>query len=347
MKIATKDIANFLKSPSQASKAILLYGPDSGLVRERALNIIHGLLGDPHDPMNLIELMEDQIKTDPARLFDEMSAYSLLGGGGPRVVYVRDAGDKLSETIASLFEDLKPTAYLILAADDLATSSSLRKACESSSDIAAVACYRDEGKSLDIVIRDYLEKAGIRASRDVLQFLASHSGGDRQVTIRELEKIVIFQGNDSYLTLENAVQLVGQNDFFSLDDLASAVALGQMHAIESYLKRLLLENVQPIAIIRGIQKHFQRLYQVKAGTQENGSLEQAMAALRPPIYFKFAPLFRQHIARWNMQALARALVALLQAERDIKTTGSNAPILLSRALFRVARMTGGTVKEAA
>lgn len=347
MKIATKDISSFLKSPAQGSKAILLYGPDLGLIRERAQDIIKQQLGSPHDPMNLIELMEEQIKTDPARLHDEMSAFSLLGGGGNRVVYVRDAGDKIAETVATLFDELKPTAYLILASDDLGTTSSLRKACEASRDIAAVACYRDEGRSLDLVIKEYLDKAGIRASRDVLQFLASHSGSDRQVTMRELEKIVLFQGTDSYLTLENVVQLVGQNDFFTLDDLAGAVAMGQMSSIESFLKRMLLENVQPIAIVRGVQRHFQRLYQVKTAAAEGGSVEHAMSALRPPVYFKFAPLFRQHLGRWSAPNLARALVALLQTERDIKTTGSNAPLLLSRGLFRVSRMAFSGAKEAA
>jgi DNA polymerase-3 subunit delta len=347
MKIDTKDATNFLKSPAKASKAVLLFGPDSGLVRERAQSIIHGLLGNPYDPMNLTELMEEHIKTDPARLHDEMSSFSLLGGSGARVVYVRDASDKISDVIANLFDGLHPTAYLILASDDLSTGSSLRKYCDTSRDVASVACYRDDGRALETVIREYLEKADIRASRDVLQFLTSHTGGDRQVTLKELEKIVIFQGSDSYLTLDNVVKLVGQNDFFSQDDLSNAIALADLKMIESYLKRMLLENVQPVVIIRGVQRHFQRLYQVKSAMQESGSLEQAMSSLRPPIYYKFAPLFRQHIARWDLQQISRALGALLQAERDIKTTGSNAPLMLSRALYRVARMASGASKEAA
>lgn len=319
--------------------AALMYGPDHGLIRERANQIIASILGTPYDPMNLTELTEEKIKSDPVILRDEICAMSLLGGGGARVVYVRDASDKIASVFDELFdESLNPSAFLVVASDDLPSSSSLRKWAETSPKVACLACYHDEGRSLETVISDYLSKSGIRASQDVIQFLAEHSGNDRYITMQELDKIILFQGKDTYLTLDNAVRLIGQNDFFTLDDLSMSVASGDYSGIESYLQRLLLEGIQPVVIIRSLQRYFQRLESVASRIADGQNIESAMAQLRPPVFFKFAPVFRRHVSRWSHVSLSHALGLMLKTERELKTTGNPAGLLLSRALIRIARL---------
>jgi DNA polymerase-3 subunit delta len=337
MKINPKEANSFLQNPARSHLGILLYGPDDGLIRERAKQVITQVMGKDYDPMNLSELTEDRIKQDPAILQDELSALSLLGGGGKRVVYIRDASDKIASMLQEIYRpEFRPTAYLILASDDLGPSSALRKWSESETHIASIGCYHDEGKSLEQLIRAELEAAGIKSSQDVIAFLSEHCGNDRQITKQEIEKIKLFQGKETYLTLDHAAQLVGQNDFFTLDDLCMAVASGNVAEIESYLVRLLRENIQPVVIIRSVQRYFQRLETVRNKMAENASIDVAMGVLRPPVFFKFVPQFRQHVNRWNISYIQSALRDILQAERDLKTTGYPASLMLSHALITIA-----------
>ena len=51
MKIAPRDVAGLIKAPGTQYSAFLLYGPDQGLVRERARQLAHHFCDQPDDPL--------------------------------------------------------------------------------------------------------------------------------------------------------------------------------------------------------------------------------------------------------------------------------------------------------
>ena len=53
-------------SPDRAIVAVLLYGPDHGLVRERADRLVSAVAGDANDPFRIAELSADAMKDDTA-----------------------------------------------------------------------------------------------------------------------------------------------------------------------------------------------------------------------------------------------------------------------------------------
>src|ERR1700760_3031251 len=67
-----KEIDAFLARPDAGRPIILLYGPDAGLVRERADALIASAVDDPNDPFSLVKLDGDELAAEPSR----------LGGGG-------------------------------------------------------------------------------------------------------------------------------------------------------------------------------------------------------------------------------------------------------------------------
>src|SRR5688500_19176503 len=76
--------------------AALVFGPDQGLVRERAATVAKSVLADLNDPFRVAELDESTLEADPARLWDEAAALSMTGGR--RVVRVRSANNGLAQT---------------------------------------------------------------------------------------------------------------------------------------------------------------------------------------------------------------------------------------------------------
>ncbi|HFD16393.1 MAG TPA: DNA polymerase III subunit delta, partial [Rhodospirillales bacterium] len=65
----------------------LFYGPDAGLVGERARRLVARLAGDPGDPFRVTELEPDRVAAEPRLLLEE--AQSLPLTGGRRVVRIR------------------------------------------------------------------------------------------------------------------------------------------------------------------------------------------------------------------------------------------------------------------
>jgi hypothetical protein len=74
MKIDGRSLAGFLKRPNPDCQAVLVFGEDSGLVRERAEVIARTVVEDLTDPFRVAELAGDTIADDPARLADEAAA---------------------------------------------------------------------------------------------------------------------------------------------------------------------------------------------------------------------------------------------------------------------------------
>src|SRR4051794_41092797 len=112
MKVASRDQARFLQAADKAVAAVLFYGPDQGLVREPALELVTRVAGDATDPYRVVELGPAQLKDAPARLADEAAALSLTGGR--RVVRLRDAGDPLAQPLANLLAGPAPAAFLVV-----------------------------------------------------------------------------------------------------------------------------------------------------------------------------------------------------------------------------------------
>ena len=94
VKLAAARVAAFLRRPDPEIRAVLFYGPDAGLVRERADAVARTVCPDLRDPFRVAELTAAALAADPARLADEAAQISLMGGS--RVVRVREAGDALA-----------------------------------------------------------------------------------------------------------------------------------------------------------------------------------------------------------------------------------------------------------
>ena len=94
-----RSIEGWLSKPDPAIRAALIYGPDAGLVRERAAKLLKQVAGDARDPFKVAKLSPQDITQDLARLADEAAAIPF--GGGRRVVWITGAEDNVSAALAS------------------------------------------------------------------------------------------------------------------------------------------------------------------------------------------------------------------------------------------------------
>jgi len=336
MKLAANRVEAFLKAPDVP--AVLIYGPDAGLVKERLNLLTKSVVADPSDPFNVVDLTMSVLKEDPARLSDEMAALSMMGGR--RVVRVRDAGDSLSGPLQSWLNNPLGEALLLIEAGELTPRSALRKLAESEAKLAALPCYADEGGGLAAVISESLRQHGLSADPDALGWLAEHLGGDRLQTRSEINKLALYLGDQKRVTIADAVAVTGDSAALDQDDLAMAIAEGDQNSAQRTLDRLLNEGVSPITVIRGLQRHFTRLHQAAALMREGRNAESAVAALRPPPHFRVAGRLKGQLGRWQADKLATALDLLLTAELDCKTTGLPAPQICGRAVLQLTRAAG-------
>jgi DNA polymerase III subunit delta len=241
VKLSPARIDAVLAAPDPKLRALLFYGPDGGLVRERADMVTRAIAVDPHDPFRVVELTGAALAADPARLADEAQALSLTGGR--RVLRVREAGDGQG----ALFDRFLRAAFpgdsaIILEAGDLPARSSLRRAFEGSAAAAAIACYADGPREVEKLAREIMTQRRITVSGDALAYLTARLGNDRMVSRQELEKLALYVGDGGRLDEAAAVAAIGDSATLSLDDVVYAAADGDAAGLERALQRAFEEG---------------------------------------------------------------------------------------------------------
>jgi DNA polymerase-3 subunit delta len=316
---------------------MLLYGPDGGLVAERAETAVAAVAGRRDDPFLVTELAAGDLKDDPARLLDEAATMAL--GGGRRAVRLRGAGDGASRPIAAALEALGPggsaPALIIIEAGELGPRSSLRKLFEGTERAAAIACYLDEGDGLERVIDGALKSHGLKPTAEARAWLAANLGADRRMSMSELEKLSLYCASAEDVTVADCQAIVGDAATSELDDAIFATGSGDLRALETALGRAFQEGANPIAVLRAAQRHFQRLHLAAGAVAQGASPDAAMKALKPPVFFKLATRFRSQIHAWPAPRAASALGILVEAEFGCKMTGRPGELICRRALMQI------------
>lgn len=335
MKLAGARIAAFVKAPDAAMRAALVYGPDAGLVKERAERIARTICPDLGDAFRVAEIDADTLVHDPARLNDEAASLSLMGGR--RLIRIHDAGDAVGPLFDRFFKDPPPgDAFVVVAAGDLAPRSSLRRAFESAKNGAAIPCYLDGPRELAELAREIFAAHKIAARPEAMQYLVSHLGGDRGISRQELEKLALYVGDGGTVDEAAALDAVGDSAELTVDEAVFAAAEGDATQLERALNRAFGEGAQAVALIRAELRHFQRLH-LAGARQAAGKSEEEALKFRPPLFFKLADRFRQQLRLWPPARAAAAMTALNEAEARMKTTGLPAETICREALLRIAR----------
>jgi DNA polymerase III subunit delta len=334
VRLAPSRIAAFLQRPDPEIRAVLLYGPDEGLVRERAEAVARSVCPDLKDPFRIADLTAGVLGTDPARLTDEAAQLSLTGGR--RVVRVRAAGDGLAKLFAGFLESTSGEALVVAEAGELPSRSALRRAFEAARSAVAIGCYPDTPRELAVVIRETLAANRVTASRDAGQFLVEHLGGDRLLTRSELEKLALYAGEGGRVELEDARLSVSDTAGLELDDAVMAAAEGDAAAVERVLGRVFQQGESPVSIIRALLRHLHRIHVLTARLADGASIDEVLRTARPPIFFKQEDSFRRQLGLWTEARLRPQLDRIAKAELNMKTTGLPADTICREAILAVA-----------
>lgn len=345
MKLAGAKADSFVRAPDEKIRAILLYGPDGGLIRERGKLLVHHF-ADDNDPFAITELSGDALRKDGALLSDSTNAMSLMGGAA--VTNIRDVTDSAAPIVEDWLNAGAGAKPAIFEASELAARSKLRLLFEARKDAVAIGCYPDEGKDLSAIVREHLSQAGISIAADAFPVLLNRLGTDRLAVRQELDKLILFAGattgDNVTITAHDVEMAIGDVKAVSLDDIAHAVASGDQRSLSTAMDRAFSEGTNAVGIIRAVQRHLDRLHQAKCFTEKGDSVQSAVKKLKPPVFFKFVATFEAQAKAWTISDLAKALNLLILTERDCKSGLDIDRAICERALLQLTQAARRTMR---
>ena len=343
-------IKEFVANRDKAVSAVLIYGPDGGLVRERGDTLARALVADFKDPFNYIELTDADLKEEPGRLSDEAAALSFAGG--ERVVRLRTIGDAVAKPAETFLAGLdaghvKPNGLVLIEAGELTPRSKLRKLFEASKRAAAIPCYTDAPADVRAMAQQAAQAEELRFDEDALDLAVAVLGEDRGVSRAEIDKLILYKGPKDLrgvpgsITLEDvrASLVDGLGD--AMDDAAAACADGATAHLSKALHKADAAGASPIGLLRALQRTFSRLRAAQGFVEKGETTASAMKKLKPPVFFAEQRAFEQRLYKWRQGAkLDRAVRMLIDAELEAKSAGVPQREIVERTALRLSLMAG-------
>jgi DNA polymerase-3 subunit delta len=313
---------------------VLIYGDDLGLVRERADQLMRAVVGD--DPFGLVDVPREAASRDVGLLAGEAAQSALTGGR--RLVRVRDATDGLANAAKAALAGPGP-GLVLLEAGALAGNKGLRPALERANDTAAVviACYPETGAELEASLGRMLKERGVAADSGALSWMAARLGENRLQIRQEVEKLALYVGPAKRVTEEDAIACIAEGSTLDLDQALLAATAGDAALADRALDQAFAEGAAAVQVVRAALRHVQRLHLAALSVAKGSSPGDALSSLRPPVFFKSRPAFERALRLWPASALAAAGEALLEAERQTKTTGMPDEAIARAVVMALAR----------
>jgi DNA polymerase-3 subunit delta len=310
MKIDAARIDGFLKNPG-ATNIILIYGPDSGLVSERALSLVKSILGNTDDPFRYAEIHET------SHLLEEATAASLTGGR--RVIRLRDAGETAAKPAETLLKN-PPDAMVILEAGDLTPKSKLRALAEKHPQAAAIACYAVDAAKLPRIVADRLRAQNISIEPEAANWVANNIAGEEGAIRQAVELLILYAGDTGKLSLADVSAALPDGGETSIQDAIDATLTGNPPAADRAISLAYEEGISPVAILRVLLGELMRLRLAAAQMGPGVSAQDVVGSLRPPVFFRRVPTFTRALSLWPPASLTEAIRAALTAEAACKST---------------------------
>jgi DNA polymerase-3 subunit delta len=330
--LKSAEAERFVAKPDPARPIVLLFGPDIGLVSERAEAIIRASIDDPSDPFALTRLEGDELAADPARLVDEARTVPLFGGR--RAVWVRAGTRSIVAAVEPLLADAAADCRVVIEAGDLKRNAPLRTLCERAPSVAVLPCYADTDRDLARLIDEEMRQAGVAVSPEARSALVPLLGGDRRASRSELRKLATYAQGAGRVDIADVIAVVADASALALDEVIDAALAGQPKPLDLQLGKALAAGTSPGSIIFAAQRQLASLHKARLAVEAGTSVPEQVDAMRP--HFSRKPAVEAALRAWTSAKLAVAMQEVAEAQLETRLKPALADAITRRALQQLA-----------
>jgi len=289
-------------------KLVLFYGENIGLKNDFKNNLLKVFKND-----EIIRLNQEEIIKNKNKLFDEINNISLFEK--KKTFLIENVNDKILEILIELDTTGITDNKIYLFSDILDKKSKLRAFFEKSKKCGVVACYPDNEISVRKIIQEKLKEfKGL--NQQTINLIVENCNLNRVKLNNEIEKIkACFQ--NKILEEEKLINLLDARINSDFDMLKNAAFAGDLEKTNKLLSDTIMEDEKNIFYLNSINQTLNRLIQVC--DMNVGDIEIAINQLRPPIFWKDKPIFKDQAKIWRKEKIKKMLDETHKLEISIKS----------------------------
>jgi DNA polymerase III subunit delta len=334
--VKSADVDRYVARPDPARPIILVFGPDAGLVRERAEALIAAAVEDPRDPFALARIDGDALADEPERLVEEAHTVPLFGGR--RAVWVRAGGRNFTASVERVLA-APPGAdcRIVIEAGDLKRNAPLRALCEKSPNAAALPCYADGGRDLGRLIDEAMRESNLSIAPDARAALTALIGGDRGTSRSELRKLALYAHGKPTVGLDDVLAVVADASAeSSLDAIADAAFAGKLQDFEVHFAKARSSGVAASPLVSAAIRQAAMLHRLRLTMDQGRSAGDVVEGAGPAIHFSRKAVVQAALSVWSAKRLERIIGQLGDTALEVRQRANLAYPIAHRALLSIA-----------
>jgi DNA polymerase-3 subunit delta len=334
--LTARDIDAFLAKPDPARPIVLIFGADTGLVRERADAVMAASVDNIDDPFSVVRLEGDDLASEPSRLVEEAMTVPMFGGR--RAIRVRAGSRSFISAIEILAASPPQDCRIVIEAGELRRDAPLRSLCEKVKTAAVIACYPDTARDLDRLIDQELGQAKLRITPDARAALASLLGGDRQASRNELRKLALYTLGKGEVTLDDISEIVTDaSAALQIDPIVDAAFAGKTTDVETNFVRAVSAGLHPSVVIAAAQRQVMALHKTRLAIDDGSSdVGRALESGFARLHFSRKTAVETALRNWTGPRLSNVIAQLAEAAFAMRQQASMAQTIAHRALVAIA-----------
>lgn len=330
--VKSQEADDFLSSLPKHIFLYLVFGPDAGLVSERARHIRRLSVADPGDPFQIVQMKGDDVAADPLRLLDEANIIPLFGGRRAILIYL--GSKQIAPALEMLFSATPRDCTVIIEGGAIKSDSPLRKLVERERAAAAIECYPDDARAVARLIQETLNAAGLAIDADARQTLGDLLGADRLTTRAELEKLVLYCHGRKSIKLRDVESLVADASALAISNAINGAFSNNMTAIDEVGTRAFIMGNNPNALLAAALGQAMALHRARVEL-ESGNTSSSNSGRRSGGFGRNAA-FESQLQLWSAAALLRCIGNIQDAIAKVRREPRLAEILTIRILWTLA-----------
>ena len=304
----------------------LIYGNNKGFIEEIIEDNLKPILFE-----NIYNYDENEILQNSDNFKEDILSRSFFDD--KKLIIISRATDKIFKIIEEIIGKNIKDISIILKASTLEKKSKIRNFFEKQKETICIPVYEDNYQTLNIIIKNFLNKNKIILSQEIINIIIERARGDRINLKNELDKLKYFSTGKKKIELEQILNLTNLAENHNISELVDNSLAKNKKKTLYILNENNFASDDCIQIVRIYLSKLKRLLNIKSETTKNNNIEQVISSYKPPIFWKEKDIVKQQIEIWNSKKIENLIIDTNELEYQIKKNPNASTLLVTNFIL--------------
>ena len=294
---------------AQTYKSILFYGENDGIKDDFKKKLIK-----EKKEFEVIKFFQDELLKNETLLFNTIKTPSLFNS--KKLIFIYEVTERIQKQLFESLESLDQDIKIIIFSGALDKKSKIRNYYEKEKEIAAIACYEDNDRTLIDYVGNKL-KGYSGLSGEIINLIIQNSYQNRNIISAEITKIknYFLQKNINEKDLRELLNIKDDSNFEKIRD---ASLLGEKHKVNKLIGEMHFLPEDNIYYLYQMNNRIIKLIELNEINVNTKDIDVAMNSIKPKIFWKDKPIFTLQLKKWNTNSLKYAMNEIGETELLMK-----------------------------